>query len=56
LTSRGRFTNCPPTENQRSLEEVESLPAANVLAGQIVENLQAALEQFESVYEALEEG
>jgi len=37
-----------------SLEDTENLPDPDVLAGQIVENLQAALEQFGSVYEALE--
>jgi len=38
-----------------SLEDTENLPAPDVLAAEIVENLQAALEQFESIYEALEE-
>jgi type I restriction enzyme M protein len=37
-----------------SLEDTENLPDPDVLAGQIVENLQAALEQFGSIYEALE--
>lgn len=37
-----------------SLEDTENLPAPDVLAGKIVENLQAALEQFSSIYEELE--
>jgi len=36
-----------------SLEDTENLPDPDVLAGEIVENLQAALEQFEGVYEEL---
>lgn len=37
-----------------SLEDTENLPPPDVLAGKIVENLQAALEQFSSIYEELE--
>jgi len=37
-----------------SLEDTENLPDPDVLAGRIVENLQAALEQFGSIYEELE--
>ena len=37
-----------------SLEDTENLPDPDVLAGQIVENLRAALEQFSSIYEELE--
>jgi type I restriction enzyme M protein len=37
-----------------SLEDTENLPDPDVLAGEIVENLQAALEQFSSIYEELE--
>ena len=36
------------------LEDTENLPDPDVLAGRIVENLQAALEQFSSIYEELE--
>jgi type I restriction enzyme M protein len=36
-----------------SLEDVDSLPPPDVIAAQIVENLQAALEQFQSVAEEL---
>ncbi|KAA5801065.1 SAM-dependent DNA methyltransferase [Alkalicaulis satelles] len=38
-----------------SLEDIDSLPEPDVLAAEIVENLQAALEQFQSVSEALSE-
>ena len=37
-----------------SLEDTENLPDPDVLAGQIVENLQVALEQFSSICKALE--
>jgi type I restriction enzyme M protein len=37
-----------------SLEDVDSLPAPDVIAAEIVENLQAALEAFQSVAEELE--
>ncbi|MGY6662471.1 MAG: type I restriction-modification system subunit M [Glycocaulis sp.] len=37
-----------------SLEDIDSLPEPDVLAAEIVENLQAALEQFQSVSEELE--
>ncbi len=37
-----------------SLEDTENLPDPDVLAAEIVENLQAALEQFESIYGELE--
>ena len=36
-----------------SLEDSENLPDPDVLAGEIVENLEAALEQFSSIYENL---
>jgi len=32
-----------------SLEDIDSLPEPDVIAGEIVENLEAALEQFRSV-------
>jgi type I restriction enzyme M protein len=38
-----------------SLEDSENLPAPEVLAAEIVENLEAALEQFRGIYEELEE-
>jgi type I restriction enzyme M protein len=38
-----------------SLEDTESLPPPDVLAREIVENLEAALEQFASIGEELEE-
>ncbi len=37
-----------------SLEDSANLPAPEILAQEITENLQAALEQFNSIYEALE--
>jgi type I restriction enzyme M protein len=37
-----------------SLEDADSLPAPSVLAAEIIENLEAALEQFRSVATALE--
>ena len=37
-----------------SLEDTENLPDPDVLAAEIVENLQAALEQFGTIYEELE--
>jgi type I restriction enzyme M protein len=36
-----------------SLEDSDNLPELEVLAAEIVENLEAALEQFESIYEEL---
>jgi type I restriction enzyme M protein len=36
-----------------SLEDSDNLPTPDVLAAEIIENLQAALEQFSSIYEAL---
>jgi type I restriction enzyme M protein len=36
-----------------SLEDSDNLPDPDVLAAEIIENLQAALEQFSSIYEAL---
>jgi type I restriction enzyme M protein len=36
-----------------SLEDSANLPAPEILAQEISENLQAALEQFNSIYEAL---
>ena len=38
-----------------SLEDTENLPAPEILAAEIAENLQAALEQFNSIREELEE-
>ena len=37
-----------------SLQDVDSLPAPDIIAAEIVENLAAALEQFRGVAEALE--
>lgn len=39
-----------------SLEDTEDLPPPDALAAEIVENLEAALEQFSSIYEELEKG
>ena len=39
-----------------SLEDTENLPAPEVLAAEIAENLESALEQFNSIREELEEG
>lgn len=36
-----------------SLEDIDSLPEPDVIAGEIVENLEAALEQFRNVAEEL---
>ena len=36
-----------------SLEDSENLPDPEVLAAEIVENLESALEQFKSIYEEL---
>ena len=36
-----------------SLEDMENLPDPHVLAAEIVENLQAALEQFNAILEDL---
>ena len=36
-----------------SLEDTENLPEPDVLAQEIMENLEAALEQFSSIYEDL---
>jgi type I restriction enzyme M protein len=38
-----------------SLEDTENLPAPEVLAGEIAENLEAALEQFNSIIQELED-
>jgi type I restriction enzyme M protein len=38
-----------------SLEDTENLPPPDILARDITENLQAALEQFNSIREDLEE-
>ena len=38
-----------------SLEDSDNLPEPEVLAAEIVENLEAALEQFKSIYEELGE-
>jgi type I restriction enzyme M protein len=37
-----------------SLEDSENLPDPDVLATEIIENLEAALEQFNSIVESLE--
>ncbi len=37
-----------------SLEDIDSLPSPGLIAAEIVENLEAALEQFRSVAEELE--
>jgi type I restriction enzyme M protein len=39
-----------------SLEDTENLPAPDVLAAEIAENLQTALEQFNSIIQELQEG
>jgi hypothetical protein len=39
-----------------SLEDSDNLPEPEVLAAEIVENLEAALEQFKSIYEELGKG
>ncbi len=39
-----------------SLEDSENLPEPDVIAAEIVENLQVALEQFGSIYQELEGG
>jgi type I restriction enzyme M protein len=36
-----------------SLEDSDNLPEPEILAAEIVENLEAALEQFRSIYEEL---
>ena len=36
-----------------SLEDTENLPEPDVIAMEITENLEAALEQFSSIYKAL---
>ena len=38
-----------------SLEDLENLPEPEVLAAEIVENLQAALEEFQEIWEELGE-
>ena len=38
-----------------SLEDTDNLPAPEVLAAEIAENLQSALEQFNSILEELKE-
>jgi type I restriction enzyme M protein len=37
-----------------SLEDIDSLPAPDLIAAEIVENLEAALEQYRGVAEALQ--
>jgi type I restriction enzyme M protein len=39
-----------------SLEDIDALPAPDLIAAEIVENLEAALEQFRSVAAELEKG
>ncbi len=39
-----------------SLEDLENLPAPDVLAREIADNLESALDQFNSIYGDLEEG
>jgi len=36
-----------------SLEDSENLPSPDVIASEIVENLESALEQFSGIYEGL---
>ncbi len=38
-----------------SLEDTENLPAPEILAAEIAENLESALEQFNSIREELDE-
>jgi len=38
-----------------SLEELENLPEPEILAAEIIENLEDALEQFRAIQETLEE-
>jgi type I restriction enzyme M protein len=38
-----------------SLEDTENLPAPEVIAAEIAENLESALEQFNNIREELEE-
>jgi len=44
----------PPWIKDKSLEEMENLPEPDVIASEIVENLEFALEQFKGIYEDLE--
>jgi len=37
-----------------SLEDSENLPEPDIIAAEIVENLEVALEQFSSIYQELE--
>lgn len=39
-----------------SLDDSSSLPAPEVIAEEIIENLEAALEQFATIHESLKEG
>jgi type I restriction enzyme M protein len=39
-----------------SLEDMENLPDPDVLALEIAENLESALDQFRAIYENLEKG
>jgi len=39
-----------------SLEDTDNLPAPEVLAAEIAENLEAALEQFNNIIQELQEG
>jgi type I restriction enzyme M protein len=39
----------------KSLEDSEKIPDPDVLASDIIENLQSALEQFENIYRNLNE-
>ena len=55
-----RRNNCPDKTNlgifwlkDESLEDTENLPPPSVLAAEIVEQLEAALEEFRSVEEVL---
>ncbi|MBU4350505.1 hypothetical protein KJ830_08295 [bacterium] len=38
-----------------SLEDLKNLPARDILAREIVDNLESALEQFNGIYENLKE-
>ena len=42
-------------DRDESLEETENLPEPEVIASDIVENLESALQQFSEIYEDLSE-
>lgn len=47
-------SNIPPWIKDESLEEMENLPEPDVIASEIVENLEFALDQFKGIHENLE--